>query len=149
MYITLRSSANKDLYPENTRYDFTNQLCTTVNFKNRTSVAVAEIHLPLNYKGLRPQQNFNTLLMFSDIVDDSIIGSARLNILKLVTVGQYKTYLDAETRTYQNLFYLPVTRNSLNNIRIRFEDNLGNILKEPLITFLRDTDETFIVLHFK
>ena len=50
-YVTLRSSASKDLFSENTPYNFTNQLCTTLNFSNKTKVALCEIHLPLNFRG--------------------------------------------------------------------------------------------------
>jgi hypothetical protein len=147
MYITLRSTANKNLYPENTFYDFTNQLCTTLAFKSRTSVAVAEVHLPLNYKQNKKQSDAVSILMFCDIVDDSIVGDTRLNLLKVITVDKTKTYLNAQRYSFPILFYLPLTRNSVNNIRIRFEDNQGNILK-PINPFNKE-DETFVVLHFK
>jgi hypothetical protein len=148
-YVILRSRANKNLYPNNTFYDFTNQLCTSVAFKNKTSVALAELHLPLSYKKLQPTQpDVNTMLIFCDIVDDTIVGETRLNLLKVITVDLTKIHVNAELFSFPILFYMPLTTNSANNIRIRFEDNQGNILQPDKSSFT-DQDETFVVLHFK
>jgi hypothetical protein len=151
-YLTLRSGASKKLYPENTLYDFTNQLCTTIDFTRKSSVAVAEVILPLNFKKItKPDQSgLNTFIMFTDIVDDSIIGDARLNMLRVVSCDRMKSSKNAQVFSYPKLFYFPLTIKSVNNIRIRFEDNLGNVILSPKTDpDLKPYDETFVVLHFK
>jgi hypothetical protein len=149
-YITLRSSANKDLFPNNTPYEFTNQLCTTLNLRNKATVAAAEIHLPLNFRINNKTfkvSDISQVLVLADIVDDSIIGDTRMNILKILTINKSKSANTAQYFADCNLNYFPLTRNSVNNIRIQIVSQLGDSLP-PGLDF-KPTDETFIVLHFK
>src|SRR6266481_222480 len=104
-YVTLRSKDNLDLFSKNTPYEFTNQLCTTLNYENKTKVALSEIHFPLNFRFDDKQLDINQIFILSDLVDDSIVGSTRLNILKVVTInkgiGALNKYSQAEI--FQNL----------------------------------------------
>jgi hypothetical protein len=144
--ITLRSSANKDLYVENSPYKFTNQLCTTLNYKNKSQVALAELHLPMVFRKDKTQLDINQLFVLCDIVDDTIVGSNRLNILKVVTVDKFLDVATSQWNTFENLFFYPLTRNSVNNIRIKIVTSMGKDLAAGTFT---DVDETFVVLKFK
>src|SRR6267143_3836111 len=144
-YVTLRSNSSKDLYLENYAYDFTNQLCTTLNYSNKTEVASAEIHLPLNFRQEKDQKKLRQIFVLTDLIDDSIVGSSRLNILKVISVDLSTFVQEFQVELFQNLFFYPLAQNSINNIRIQITDPEGNILKTNK-TYLRPTDETFIVL---
>jgi hypothetical protein len=143
--ITLRSRASSDVHNENTLYVFSNQLCTSINFRNKTHVALAEIHLPLNFT--KAQSVINEVFILSDIVDDSIVGSERLSMLRILTIEKTIIETAAQCKTFQNLFWYPMTRNSVNNIKINIVSSTGDALtvhgpppKE---------EETFVVLKFK
>jgi len=148
-YVTLKSNASKDLFSDNTPYNFTNQLCTTLNFSNKTKVALSEIHLPLNFRGDLEQAKIKQIFILSDLVDDSIIGSSRSNILKVINVNTIKFPNSSQVILFENLFFYPLVRNSINNIKIIITDSFGNILKPGTRVELTKFDETFIVLHFK
>ncbi len=145
--VTLKSSASLDLFSENTPYNFTNQLCTTLNYSNKTKVALSEIHLPLNFKDINAQKNIKQIFVLCDLVDDSIVGSSRLSILKVITVNPNIYFLNSQSELFQNLFFYPLTRNSINNIKIVITDGFGNILQNN--SKLTKFDETFVVLQFK
>ena len=148
-YITLRSSASSDLF-SNTPYDFTNQLCTTLTFSNKTKVALSELHLTLNFRAeIDGQSKIKQIFILSDIVDDSIVGSSRLNILKVISVDIIKFATNTQVILFDNLFFYSLARNSINNIRIVITDTFGNILHPGTLTPLTKLDETFIVLKFK
>ncbi len=147
-YVTLRSNGSKDLFPENNPYDFANQFCTTLNYSNKTKVALSEIHLPLNFRYITEQANIKQIFILSDLVDDSIVGSSRLNILKVISVNTIKFPSNNQVELYKNLFFYPITQNSINNIRIKITDSNGNSLKTHP-DHLKELDETFIVLQFK
>src|SRR6266851_2789377 len=145
--VTLKSSASLDLFSENTPYNFTNQLCTTLNYSNKTKVALSEIHFPLNFKDINAQKNIKQIFVLCDLVDDSIVGSSRLSILKVITVNPNIYFLNSQSELFQNLFFYPLTRNSINNIKIVITDGFGNILQNN--SKLTKFDETFVVLQFK
>ena len=147
-YVTLRSNAGKDLFSDNNPYSFANQLCTTLNYSYKTKVALAEIHLPLNFRIDATQKKLRQIYILSDLVDDSIIGSSRLNILKVLSVDTVKSTSNCQVELFQNLFFYPLAQNSINNIRIQITDTSGKILKIQKGS-LTDIDETFIVLQFK
>ncbi len=148
-YVTLRSSANSDLF-SNTPYDFTNQLCTTLTYSNKTKVALSEIHLTLNFRAEKEgQSKIKQIFILSDIVDDSIVGSSRLNILKVISVNIIKFPSNTQVILFDNLFFYPLARNSINNIRIIITDTFGTTLKPGKVIPLTNLDETFIVLKFK
>ncbi len=146
-YVTLRSNASGNLY-SNTCYNFTNQLCTTLNFKDKTRVALSEIHLPLNFRLEGKQGNINQILVQTDLVDDSIFGDSRLNILKLVTIDKNFYTYDTQVLLFKNLFFYPLSRNSFNNVTINITDTFGNVLNVNSAS-LSSVVETFVVLHFK
>src|SRR6267143_171439 len=104
-YITLRSNAGKDLFSDNNPYSFANQLCTTLNYSYKTKVALAEIHLPLNFRIDATQKKLRQIYILSDLVDDSIIGSSRLNILKVLSVDTVKSTSNCQVELFQNLFF--------------------------------------------
>jgi hypothetical protein len=144
--ITLRSSSNvKDLYTDNTLYEFSNQLCTSINFRNRTRVALAEIHLPLNFRAV--DKKAHEIFILSDIADDSIVGSERLNILRVMTIDKTLFTTTSQTKIFDNLFWYPLTRNSVNNIKIKIATSNSKVL--PLNGTALPEEETFIVLKFK
>src|SRR6266404_9589758 len=128
-YITLRSNGSKDLFPENNPYDFANQFCTTLNYSNKIKVALSEIHLPLNFRYITEQAKIRQIFILSDLVDDSIVGSSRLNILKVISVNSVIFPASNQVELYDNLFFYPLTQNSINNIKIQITDSSGNLLK--------------------
>ena len=146
-YVTLRSKASVDLFSDNNPYSFTNQFCTTLNYSNKTKVALSEIHLPLNFRYDLEQSKIREIFILCDLVDDSIVGSTRLNILKVLSVNLTKFPTNNQVELFKNLFFLPLAQNSINNIRIQITDSHGNIIKVGKA--LNKFEETFIVLQFK
>ena len=149
-HVTVRSNANEDLYPDNTCYNFTNQFCTTLNYRDKTKVALSEIHLPLNFRyNFESQDLINQIFILTDLVDDSIVGDSRLSILKVITVDKKLFPSNTQVLLFKNLFFYPITQNSINNITVRMTNVQGNILIENPKTITKDFDETFVVLQFK
>ena len=146
-HVTLRSKANLDLFSDNTPYIFTNQFCATLNYNSKIRVALSEIHFPLNFRNDLKQYDISQIFVITDLVDDSIVGNKRLSILKVITINKHKNpKKHSQAEIFQNLFFYPITRNSINNVTIKITDTNGNILNQSKPG---KYDETFIVLNFK
>ncbi len=144
--ITLRSNVDKELYPNNNIYNFSNQLCDNLSFSNKTKVALCEIHLPLNFRFILEQSKYREIFVLSDIVEESIVGSLRLNILKVITINNDKFPTNCQVELFSNLLFYDLKFSELNSINFQITDSWGSALRTDNETKF---DETFIVLKFK
>ena len=64
----------------------------------------------------------------------------------MISVDTTKFPNNNQVILFENLFFYPLVRNSINNIKIIITDSFGKILLPEKLTKF---DETFIVLQFK
>lgn len=111
-------------------------------------VALVEIHLPFNFRDVPGQKFIKNLFVLTDLVDDSVLGSARANLIKLLRVDKKVVAKISVKYSPENLNYYPLNRNSFNDISVKITDTNFKVIETNNSTLVEE-DETFIVLHFK
>jgi len=83
-----------------------------------------------------------------DLVDDSIVGEARQNLLRIVDLRAQAATGDADylTLTYEQPHFYPVTMTNPNSVRIALLDAKDG---KPLTTDEKNAAETFVTLQFR
>ena len=67
----------------------------------------------------------------------------------MINVNTIKFPNSSQVILFENLFFYPLVRNSINNIKIIITDSFGNILQLATKIELTKFDEIFIILQFK
>ena len=82
----------------------------------------------------------HSLYIYSDIVKHSIVGNTQVPLLRIVNVtGELNKYYQ---QTYNNIHYIPLFSNRINNIEIQIRNSLGDPIEFNF-------GHVIIVLHFK
>ena len=83
---------------------------------------------------------FHSLYVYSDVVDAQVVGDAMVPLLRIVNVKG----VDGQTitKTFENPFYLPLSRKFINRIQCNIKDDTNH-----LVPF--ESGKLIVTLHFK
>lgn len=82
------------------------------------------------------------LCVYCDIVDLTMIGDSKVNLLRTVPVPRDARFMDQIDMEFQRVHYIPVTRTELRNIEVYIKDESGGDLEFEL-------GRVILTLHFR
>jgi hypothetical protein len=141
-YVTLFSNASQNLYPENTIGAFTVELARPIDLNGNWEVGLCEFTCPP--RKVDTLNDFSTVgnnigLIYCDLISPQLVGSSLIRCLR--------TYIYPTTDCqyeFQNVYYLPVERQRINNIRIEILTTEGR-----KVVFRSGKTPSKLVLHFR
>ena len=135
-YVTLFSNASQTLYPENTLAAFTSELAQSIEFdpNDKWEVGLCEFTCPQSLAG-----STEYAIIYCDLIPAQLVGSSLVRCMRTfiypTTLGQF---------AFKNIYYLPVEKRIISNIRIEIMHLSGN-----RVQFRDSTTPVKLVLHFK
>ena len=85
--------------------------------------------------------NINSIYVYGDIVESSVVGDSFSKLLRVVSVPNTE-FGGTEQRIYGNPSYFPVEKKEFQTIEIDIKDDTGSTLKF-------ESGRVVVVLHFK
>lgn len=82
------------------------------------------------------------LCVYCDIVDLTMVGDSKVNLLRTVPVPRDAQFMDQIDMEFQRVHYIPVTRTELRNIEVYIKDETGADLEFEL-------GRVILTLHFR
>ena len=143
-YVTLFSNASQKVYPGNTIAAFTVQLAKTIELgpSENWEVGLCELsHPPPTVGNLRAivVAGDTNALVYCDIIAPQFVGTAMARYLRtFITPTIYGVHY------FQNVYYVPVEKRTIRDIRIEVLDLSGN-----RIAFKDSKAPLKVVLHFR
>ena len=147
-YVTLPSSANYSVYPENTLAYYYNELAVPIDFKDKKyEVALVEFILEGEAGNMADMQMSgdnlyrvrdyadSSLYIYSNICEPQMFGPKNLRVLRVFPVRKSWTVLETP-------HYVPVCMNTIPRILIDIRDVEGN-------RFSFRNGHAIVKLHFK
>jgi hypothetical protein len=135
-YVTLLSNASQKLYPENTIGAFTVELARPIDLRpvGHWEVGLCEFTYPAGGAA-----GDNIGLIYCDLISPQFVGSSLVRCLRTYIypslTGQHE---------FENVYYLPVERWRINNIRIEILTPEGS-----KVVFKSGETPSKLVLHFR
>lgn len=141
--MVLKSTDGASLFEKNVPDNFTVQMDRQIKFEGYWTVALTEINITYKASSRRIQD----IYVYSDICEESFVGSSEKPLLRRVHMGKESTeqYIVNKHKLFQavNVFpmpyYVPVCAGGLNQIHIYITDEQGNpcsfINEDVCVTF--------------
>lgn len=82
------------------------------------------------------------LCIYSDIVDLTLVGDTKVNLLRTVPIPRDAKFMDQIDMEFVRVHYLPVTRTEIRNVEVYIKDESGEDLKFQL-------GRVILTLHFR
>ena len=141
-FIVLTSSSSKKLYNKNKTCSFTCHIPAAFNLEGRWDVCLWSLSATSQVE----QDNIledppGSMLVYTDIVTDTVIGDVTAPLLAVVPIPKAKT---ATRFTPTNLAYHQVKMKQLTDISIKLADLTGRDIE-----FTGDETTVLIELHFR
>lgn len=84
----------------------------------------------------------HALCVYCDMVDLTIVGDHRVNLLRTVPIPRDAKFMDQVDIEFQHVHYLPVTKTELRNVEVYIKDENGSDI--PF-----ETGRVILTLHFR
>jgi hypothetical protein len=142
-YVTLFSNDSQSLYPTNTLASFTSRLAKPLELVDDWEVAIMEFTHPPNISG-----QYSTIpiyigiehkFIYCDIISPQFIGG---NLVRCI-----RSYIPSEINgqyKFDPIYYMPVERRYIRDIRIQINSIKGEIHK-----FRDNVNPVKVILHFR
>ena len=135
-YVTLPSSDNLSVYPDNTLSSFYNELPQTIDFHDRKFVVgLSEFILEGNAATEISDHASSAAYMYTNITEPQIVGSNLLRLIRIFPILKQWTL-------FEKPHYVPVESNFISRIRIDIRDVSGQ-------RFPFADGHAIVKLHFK
>lgn len=96
------------------------------------SVLVPVINLTDEYQESRGcydiTAGIRSLFIYSDVVDFSIVGDVRAQLLRVAEIPPSSAFGDQVVLTYERPYYMPLSANEIRTIEIEIKDDAGSLI---------------------
>ena len=118
-YLYLSDTDSLVTHPNNRAYDFTIDLPQILRLEGEWVCALADI----SYSNILDDTALSHIYVCTDICQNSIIGNYKFPVLRRCTMNRVLEFMDHE---FSKLYYIKVSRDQINHIRIYIKDQFLN-----------------------
>jgi hypothetical protein len=143
-YVTLLSNASQKLYPENTIGAFTAELARPIDLSSdgNWEVGLCDFTCPSDTVGTiynRTVVGDHIALIYCDVVSPQFVGGNLVRCLRTYIYPSLTCQYE-----FKNVYYMPVEKRRITNIRIEILTTSGN-----KVAFKSGKQPSKLVLHFR
>ena len=114
-FIYLSDTDSLDTHPFNRASDFTIDLPQILHLEGEWVCALADV----SYSNILEYSGLSHIFICTDICQQSIVGTTKIPVLRRCAINNLLEYTDY---IFNNLFYIRVSRDQINHIRIYIRD---------------------------
>lgn len=143
-YITLRSSAFKEYYPDNSPFKFTNILRPALNLSGHSyEIGLVELYL------LGSVKTEGLYQVCCNIAPLRQVGDGAFRTIKILPLHSRQSLLEIANRTFRNVHYFEICRGLIEALQIEIIPVQLNVRSSNVPTVDAKDGEAIITLHIR